>query len=524
MNNEYINVGKKILKKLINNGFEAYFVGEAVRDSILHNTIKRVDITTSAYISAIKKIFDDCYIQDVNEISIVLDYEDYSFYIQTFRVLETNDKNSFLSKHYSKNLLDDLTSRDFSINAVAMSHSGKLTDALHGYDDIMKKRINHIGNAKIKFSNNPELMIKAFALMSELNYRLTNRTKNAINRRRKYLLTCDMSLYMDDFQKIFNSKYSKNAILMMNKTNIDMVLPLFKKVIRRLGSHYKPVNFEEVLLMAFVLNGKIDLRYADYITDINVFNKIFDLALQNRLCEYDDLTLYTNGLEICLEANYINFVLGRCPKKDKKIRKQWSMLPIKSIKDLQYSNRDVAELIDTTDESFVNDILEDVAITIVSGEIHNNYHEIQSMVIKLLKKNNMNYKFSGGYDSVPSEFITKTKMYEEKEDDYYEYGNTSNQYYDPYPQNNYGDFSNQKNSNNRVEELEQLIREQARQIREQNRRLQEAENYKRNKDIDKIMDTINNNDQIKELVKDSDDFKGQLHKFLSDYMKDEEDS
>ena len=49
---------KKILKKLINNGFEAYFVGEAVRDSILHNTIKRVDITTSAYISAIKKIFD----------------------------------------------------------------------------------------------------------------------------------------------------------------------------------------------------------------------------------------------------------------------------------------------------------------------------------------------------------------------------------------------------------------------------------------------------------------------------------
>lgn len=508
MTNEYINVGKKILKTLINNGFEAYFVGEAVRDTILSTPIKRVDITTSAYISAIKKAFEDCYIEDLNETSVKLEYAGYTFYIQTFRVVETNDKNSFLSKHYSKNLLDDLSSRDFTINAVAMSHSGKLTDAINGYDDIKKGRINHIGNAKIKFSLNPELMIKAFALMSELNYKLSNRTKNAINRRRKYLLKCDMSLYIEDLKKIFNSKYSKNAIIMMNKTNIDMVLPLFKKVIRRLGSHYKTVNFEEVLLMAFVLNGKIDSRYEDCISDIKVFNKIFNLATQNRIAEYDNVTLYTNGLEICAEANYINYVLGRCPRKDKKIRKQWNMLPIKSVNDLQFSNRDVENLINSTDEYVVNDILDEVATAIVAGEIHNSYQDIQSMVLRLLRKNNINYNVNDVVNYDQPEFVTKTKMYEEPEDNSYAYNN----HYTP------------QNTNDRLDQLENIIREQERQIRDQNRRLQEAEKYKRNQDIDRIMDTINDNEQLKDMIKDSDDFKGQLHKFISDYMNEEEDS
>ena len=37
---DYINIGKKVLKMINNNGFEAYFVGEAVRNFILKREIK----------------------------------------------------------------------------------------------------------------------------------------------------------------------------------------------------------------------------------------------------------------------------------------------------------------------------------------------------------------------------------------------------------------------------------------------------------------------------------------------------
>ena len=52
-----INIGKRILKTLNNNGFEAYFVGEAVRNFILKKKIVRVDITTNANIMSVKKLF-----------------------------------------------------------------------------------------------------------------------------------------------------------------------------------------------------------------------------------------------------------------------------------------------------------------------------------------------------------------------------------------------------------------------------------------------------------------------------------
>ena len=52
--NEYHSRGKEILKILINNGYEAYFVGEAVRNIILEKNIRVIEITTSAHIEIVK--------------------------------------------------------------------------------------------------------------------------------------------------------------------------------------------------------------------------------------------------------------------------------------------------------------------------------------------------------------------------------------------------------------------------------------------------------------------------------------
>lgn len=455
--NEYISVGKKVLKMLLNNGYEAYFIGEAVRNSILKKNVEKVEIITNATNDNIKKIFQEYYQENYENEVIIIEYENYIFTIHTFCANDILDKSAVLNKHYSKSLLDDLSTRDFTINAIAMGYNGKLIDAYDGCIDIKKKRIRHIGNAKVKFSKNPELMIKAIALISELNYSLVGKTRRAINKRKKNLLSCDMSLYMNDFMKIFNGQYSKKAILMLNKTNLDVVLPQFKKTIRILGSHYKKVNFEESLLMTFVLNEDVDRRYDDYVGDIVQFLNIYNLACANKLGDYDPITLYVNGLDVCLKANYVNYLLGRCRNKTKRIKKLWRNLKVKSIDDLRYREQDLQKIILPKDYDFIKDILNEVCIAILANEINNTYSDIQGVVVDLLQKNNIRYNLNG-----------------------------------------YNYITDEEENNNKVQESINV-----------------------DNDIQTKKET-NENEKIKQMIEKDGQFKDQLVKFLSDYMKEEE--
>lgn len=524
---EYISVGKKILKPLLNNGYEAYFIGDAVRNYILKKNTNKVDIITNADFENIKRVFNDYSYEQCDYNAIKIEYESYIFVVHAFNANGYKEKNNVFNKHYSKSLLDDLATRDFTINAIAMGYNGKIIDAYDGYIDINKKRIRHIGNAKIKFKNNPELMIKAISLMSELNYKLANKTKRAINRRKKELLLCNMNLYMADFKKIFDAQYSKKAILMLNKTNLDTVLPYFKKPIRIIGSKYRKINFNEILLMAFILDGNVDNKYSKYVDDYNSLLKIYDLACANKSGDYDNATLYINGLEICLEANYVNYLLGRSRKKTRRIKKQWNDLKIKSTNDLFFIEKDFKKLINEKDYYIIPDILNEVAVAIVMGEINNTYNDIKQMVTSLLQKNNILYYVDGVYKNYVEESPNNNQSQDEEnlEDETKKDYENQNQY-----DNDLNDEKIQNSSdyetNQRLRYLEQKILEQSQLLKKQEQKINEVENVKNNHDIEDIasksIDLIKDDEQLKEKLKDDEAFKEQLQKFISDYISTEE--
>ena len=146
-----------------------------------------------------------------------------------------------------------------------MSHSGKITDAYSGLDDVHKKRICHIGVGKIRFSKDPVLMLKAFALVSELNYRIVKKTRSAIIRKRKCIEDVPVAEYYDVLKRIFAGPYAHKALYAMESTNIHKYIPGLKKVVIRLNNFYKKVSLEEALLMSCVLEGKMDDTYKDCI-------------------------------------------------------------------------------------------------------------------------------------------------------------------------------------------------------------------------------------------------------------------
>ena len=147
---DYLEKGKGVLSVLTNNGHQAYLIGQVVRSIMLDTGYDEIDITTSASIEQIVKNFTQYKYEIINNDTVMLYYEGYLFSISPFKNINDgkfSKKNKRM--HYSEILEQDLASRDFTINAIAMSHGGMLTDAFNGYKDLTDRKSTRLNSSHL---------------------------------------------------------------------------------------------------------------------------------------------------------------------------------------------------------------------------------------------------------------------------------------------------------------------------------------------------------------------------------------
>ena len=133
-----------ILKTLKNNGYEAYVVGGCVRDAILGERPSDYDITTSATPKEIKSLFKKTIDTGIKHgtVSVVF-YEDnipLIYEVTTFRIDgEYEDSRHPKEVTFTTSLIEDLSRRDFTINAFAYDEYRGLIDEFMGISDLRKK-------------------------------------------------------------------------------------------------------------------------------------------------------------------------------------------------------------------------------------------------------------------------------------------------------------------------------------------------------------------------------------------------
>lgn len=187
---EIPEVINEIITRFTENGFEAYCVGGSIRDSIMNKAVGDWDITTSASPEETKLLFSNERIIDTGikhgTVSVIKNHE--CIEITTFRIDgEYEDNRHPADVHFTKSLEEDLKRRDFTINALAYSHSSGLIDLYNGISDIENKIIKTVGDAEKRFDEDGLRIMRALRFASTLGFSIEEKTAKAIHNQKELL-------------------------------------------------------------------------------------------------------------------------------------------------------------------------------------------------------------------------------------------------------------------------------------------------------------------------------------------------
>lgn len=165
-------------------GYEAYTVGGCVRDSLLGRTPNDWDITTNATPEQMKACFDDFRVIEtgIQHGTLTVIVEGMQLEITTYR----NDGEYLDNRHpvqvtFSKHIEDDLSRRDFTVNAMAYHPQKGLVDLFSGRDDLTARVIRCVGDAKTRFEEDGLRILRAIRFASVLDFEIEENTAKAIH-------------------------------------------------------------------------------------------------------------------------------------------------------------------------------------------------------------------------------------------------------------------------------------------------------------------------------------------------------
>ncbi len=209
----------KVIEHLNTQGFEAWIVGGFVRDAFLGIKSNDLDITTNAKPDEIKKIFSNSVWNIIDTgikhgtLTLIHKESKTTIEITTYRQ-ESNYKDLRHpdSVKFINDLTEDLSRRDFTINAVAWNHIQGFVDPFDGISDIKQKIIKTVGNPKNRFSEDALRILRAFRFASTLDFNVETNTKIAMFEKLNSLCNISNERIRNE---ITRALYGKNIIKSM---------------------------------------------------------------------------------------------------------------------------------------------------------------------------------------------------------------------------------------------------------------------------------------------------------------------
>jgi tRNA nucleotidyltransferase (CCA-adding enzyme) len=178
------------LRRLAACGHEAYLVGGCVRDDCLGIPPKDYDICTSATPDRVHACFSGESMADtgIRHGTVTVILGGMPLEITTFRAdLEYKDGRHPEGVVFTNSLEQDLSRRDFTVNAMAWHMDTALVDPFGGSEDCRLKRITCVGDPAARFGEDALRILRAMRFASTLGFTVSRPTALAMHAFREHL-------------------------------------------------------------------------------------------------------------------------------------------------------------------------------------------------------------------------------------------------------------------------------------------------------------------------------------------------
>lgn len=217
----------RAIEILNNAGHSAYVVGGAVRNILMEIPVNDWDITTSALPEEMLELFADYKTigTGLKHGTVTVIIESMPLEITTYRVEHGYSDNRHPDKvDFTDKVEDDLSRRDFTVNAIAYSPSGGFADPFDGQSDIKNKTIRCVGDADRRFGEDALRILRALRFSSVLGFEIHPDTAESIRRNYKLLKNISVERIFVELSKLLCGK-DAGRILREYEEVIFFILP-----------------------------------------------------------------------------------------------------------------------------------------------------------------------------------------------------------------------------------------------------------------------------------------------------------
>ena len=269
------NPTAELARRFADAGHELYLVGGSVRDALLGLPHDDLDFTTAARPDDIKSIVDGfadaLYPMGEKFGTIGLRRGSAVYEITTFRNEIYRDESRKPHVTFSDTIEDDLSRRDFTVNAMALRiGDARLVDPFGGATDLVSRVLKTPLDPEIAFSDDPLRMLRLFRFQAKLDFEPDEAATDAVVRMADRLDIVSAERIRDEFSKLLVADDPGPALWGLVDTGlIDHFLP----EMRRLAMEQDPVHHhKDVLAHTIAVTQKasprLRLRLAALLHDI----------------------------------------------------------------------------------------------------------------------------------------------------------------------------------------------------------------------------------------------------------------
>jgi poly(A) polymerase/tRNA nucleotidyltransferase (CCA-adding enzyme) len=239
------NYVQKVAKSLIDEGFECYLVGGAVRDLLLNKDPHDYDLATDALPDEMINIFPKSVATGAKFGTILALTPDKNNEINEVEVTTFRSEAEYVDGRWPSSVefvveIDkDLGRRDFTFNAMAIDLSNadlsgsqeeqtlEIYDPFNGITDLNRQLLRAVGTPLERFKEDGLRAFKACRMASQLGFKIEQETYDAIKKSIPIVEMVSMERIKEEFMKLllYSSKPSVGINLLLDTGILAIFLP-----------------------------------------------------------------------------------------------------------------------------------------------------------------------------------------------------------------------------------------------------------------------------------------------------------